>query len=369
MIKGDKSIKVITNNVIRQLGDEFRVNPLGIRLERFLDKPTLLRNHSYDDNIGLWDLETMVITKDYIEMTPLFSVTENEMATKYEEGLYAASISFEFNTDNDVIISEDGIYNINGCDLIEVSLVSVPADGKAIKNKFQYKGHKDKKLSNIMKFMLEEKDTDTIENANEVIETEVSKDVNEVEVELEKVIETESIEVESNVINEIENKETEKEIELNKIIDELKNEIENLTKGLLEKENTLKEFSNKIESFELKVKEEAELKLKKELDNILDEYNVEPAKREIYFSLGIEKTKEVFSSLPNQAKKGKVVNDNGIINFLNQKTTEDNVLEFDYFKLNSTKEGIAKFNKLKESNPFLAEQIYRDSVNKRLNKK
>lgn len=373
MIRGDKPIKVITNNVIRQLGDVYKFNLLGIRLERFLDKATLLKNHNYDDNVGLWDLESMKITPEYIEMVPLFSETEPEMAKKYEEGLYAASISVELNTD-DIQDTGDGMYIINGCELIEVSLVSVPADGKAIKNKFSYKNHKDKKISNIMKFMLNnnENNTDTIEDADEVIDTEVSKDVNDVltDVSFSKEIEkVEEIKTEDESLNEIETKEVET-VDFQKIIDELNQKIDELTKILNEKDETVKEYSAKIESFELKLKTEKELKEKSELNDILDEYNVEVSKREIYFSLGIEKTKEILLSLPVQAKKSKNITKSGVVEFLKQNTENDIDVDYDYeHYLSKGSAGIKELSKIQSEDRLKFDRMYEAYALKLKNKK
>lgn len=335
-------IKVITNNVFKQLGQLIQVHPEKMRLNRFLDNSVMLFNHIQNEIIGSWDTNSIIQNSEYIEMQPVFSSTAKDKETLYNENhLKAASISFAFE-DGDWYTDENDIMHIVGGDILEVSLVSIPADGKAIKNKFYYK---DKKIKSFSMFK-NENITDTEEIVDEVEKTDTVTEVEEVM----QFSNSEKVEeIEPEIIEEV------VEVVENEEIIQFKLQISELEQKLNEKSLELSNALTKIEEFEKVEKAQAELKLKADFDEVfkmaLEDGKVKEEKRELFFSLGIEKTKEIFDSIPSS--KRKPITESNVVNFLKQNLDSENVsLSYaDYLK--KGKKGLEELSKLNKSNPDL----------------
>ena len=126
----------------------------GIGLSNFMKNPIMLYNHNTDKAIGTWtDIKFEGST---ITAKPVFAETElaKEVKSLYNgKVLKGASIGLSVDKAN---IREDNIFHITKSDLVEISIVSVPANPDTLQMKlYDNKGNELKNYNNNKKMSTE----------------------------------------------------------------------------------------------------------------------------------------------------------------------------------------------------------------------
>lgn len=123
-----KRICLSSGNTINSYG--VRVAVTGIGLERFKANPVMLYMHDYDDVIGRW--ENIAIESEKLVADPVFDDGDElgaNIKRKFENDfIRAASMGLTIQDMEEI----DGVWTVTKCELLEVSIVSVPSDAGAI---------------------------------------------------------------------------------------------------------------------------------------------------------------------------------------------------------------------------------------------
>jgi hypothetical protein len=123
-----KRITLSDGNRVNSKG--FRIDLSGMNTERFSDNPVMLHEHQKDKVIGRW--ENWTITGNRLQADPVFDDGDTlgaEIKRKYEgDFLRAASIGLIVLDMQPV----DGVPVVTKSELIEASIVSIPADAGAV---------------------------------------------------------------------------------------------------------------------------------------------------------------------------------------------------------------------------------------------
>lgn len=123
-----KRITLSDGNKVNSKG--YRIDLSGMNTDRFADNPVMLYQHNQDKVIGRW--ENWSFTENKLQADPKFDDGDelgSEVKRKYEgDFLRAASIG--------IIVLEvkevDGILTVTKSELLEASIVSIPADAGAV---------------------------------------------------------------------------------------------------------------------------------------------------------------------------------------------------------------------------------------------
>jgi len=168
------------------------IRSAGIRLERFLSNPVMLYQHKHAQPIGTWGNVQMV--DNQLVADAQFDSELDDFAKQIEGkvkkgSLRAASITI------DPISGEmvGDIYVITDSELIEASIVSVPANQDALTTKIKLSKKQMSTLNKLIELSAEEAVTESVELSAEVTEEE--------EVEMAEEAETEDFESKYNEVS------------------------------------------------------------------------------------------------------------------------------------------------------------------------
>jgi HK97 family phage prohead protease len=337
-----------TDDIFMKSKQRIKVLTSGINISNFLDNPIMLYEHNPEKNLGKWD---SIEKKDNsISAIPLFDDDQLsvEISKKYEKNsIKSASVGLEI---NDAYMEGD-IFVISSCELLEASIVSIPANSKA--KKIEY--NKD-----VMFFSGTDNDFDTIiekyknKNMDNLI---LSTEPTEIKVEETK------IEVASSVEQEITKTELEEaKIELEKCKIELETAKLELEKVKLEMQemickNEKLSKESEIQLSNLKsVSEELNKmkfdKLEKLIDSAIELGKVTKESKIDFLGLSYEKAESLLSKMiPQQISLSQA---------LSQKKIEGEYKSYDWYLKNDK----LALSKLSKENPILYKQIELEYINK-----
>ena len=144
-MKNEAKRVILTDSSLNRHG--FRVLTSGINLDGFLKNPIMLWNHFRDEGSAIWGnylpighWEDIKVEGDVITAIPVFDEADElsrVIKQKYEAGtISTASIGAnieEATTDPSMMIPGQTKPTISKCDLLEVSMVDIPANSNAVK--------------------------------------------------------------------------------------------------------------------------------------------------------------------------------------------------------------------------------------------
>jgi HK97 family phage prohead protease len=113
----------------------FRVKISGISLDRFKSNPVMLDGHKTDSRnvIGRWT--DIKVEGGKLTAMPEFDLEDPEaaiIAGKVERGfIRGASVGIMYNS-KDMVLGADGVPELLKCELMEVSIVSIPSNANAL---------------------------------------------------------------------------------------------------------------------------------------------------------------------------------------------------------------------------------------------
>ncbi|MDX1903794.1 MAG: HK97 family phage prohead protease [Thermonemataceae bacterium] len=120
-----------------------RVLTKGVSLENFKKNPVMFYNHDRERVIGRWE-NIRKTAEGTVLATPVFDVGDDfakEIKRKYEEGfLKAASIGIlvtAVSNDPDLMLNGQSWATITKSELLEASIVDIPANANAVKLHFE----------------------------------------------------------------------------------------------------------------------------------------------------------------------------------------------------------------------------------------